>query len=125
MAADAPEPTTLEAAMARCVAGDVRGFEEIYRRMGPRVAAMLRALWRDARLADDLAQATFLKVYRARDAYRRDALVEPWVFAIARRTWIDHTRHRRRRPESVSADGELPERVDGGDSPAAFEVLGG
>jgi RNA polymerase sigma-70 factor (ECF subfamily) len=36
-------------------------------------------------------------------------LVMPWVFAIARNTFLDHRRQVRRRPESLSSDGTLPE----------------
>ena len=103
--------------------GDARGFERLYRRMAPRVRGFLRGLCGDARLADDLAQTTFLKVHQARETYRLGAPVEPWVFAIARRTWIDHARHRRRRPEALSADGQLPEASAEPPAPRGFEAL--
>ena len=109
--------------MIRWLAGDVRGFESVYRRLYPRVRGMLRGLCGDPRVADDLAQTTFLKVHRARETYQQGAPVEPWVFAIARRTWLDHLRHRKRRPESLSADGQLPEVLGGDEAPVGFERL--
>ncbi len=99
----------LEAWMTAFVDGDARAFEALYRAMAPRVRGVLRGLSGDARTADDLTQTTFLKVHRARDTWLRGAPVEPWVFAIARRTWLDHRRARRRRPEDLSHDGSMPE----------------
>lgn len=113
----------LEACMEAFLRGDARGFEGLYRRLAPRLRGFLRGLCGDPRLADDLAQTTFLKVHQARETYRLGAPIEPWVFAIARRTWLDHLRHRRRRPEALSDDGQLPEPAADGPPPRGFEAL--
>ncbi|MBK8697309.1 MAG: RNA polymerase sigma factor [Deltaproteobacteria bacterium] len=113
----------LEACMEAFLQGDARGFERLYRRLAPRLRGVLRGLCGDPRLADDLTQTTFLKVHQARETYRSGAPVEPWVFAIARRTWLDHLRYRRRRPEALSDDGQLPEAPSEGASPRGFESL--
>jgi RNA polymerase sigma-70 factor (ECF subfamily) len=113
----------LEACMEVFLQGDARGFERLYRRLAPRLRGFLRGLCGDPRLAEDLTQTTFLKVHQARETYRLGAPVEPWVFAIARRTWLDHLRHRRRRPEALSDDGQLPEPSADGASPRGFESL--
>jgi len=119
MSADEP----LEECMEAFQRGDARGFERVYRRLAPRLRGFLRGLCGDARLAEDLTQATFLKVHQARDTYRLGAPVEPWMFAIARRTWLDHLRYRRRRPEALSDDGQLPEPAADAASPKGFESL--
>src|SRR5262245_40686091 len=101
--------------------GDARAFERLFRLISPRVSAALTHMCGDARLAEDLTQTVFLKLYRARGAYQRDMLVMPWVFAIARNTFLDHRRRVRRRPERLSADGQLPEPAtaeERGDFPA-------
>jgi RNA polymerase sigma-70 factor (ECF subfamily) len=98
-----------EALMEAFLNGNVRAFEELYRQLSPRVAAALAHMSGDARLAEDLTQVAFLKLYRARASYQRGTLVMPWVLAIARNTFLDERRHRRRRPESLSCDGTLPE----------------
>ncbi|MFO0625820.1 MAG: RNA polymerase sigma factor [Polyangiales bacterium] len=102
----------LDRAMERFLDGDIRGFDALYRAMAPRVRGLLRALCGDPRLAEDLVQTTFLKIHAARETFHRGAPVEPWVFAIARRTYLDQRRRTRRRPEDLSADGVLPERVE-------------
>lgn len=99
----------LTARMEAVLAGDARAFEGLYRALAPRVRGFLRGLCGDERTAEDLTQTTFLKVHRARSTYQRGAPVEPWIFAIARRSWLDHRRARRRRPEDLSSDGIVPE----------------
>jgi RNA polymerase sigma-70 factor (ECF subfamily) len=89
--------------------GDARAFERLYQQLAPRVMGVLVHMSRDACLAEDLTQAVFLKLYRSRDAYQRGMLVMPWVFAIARNTFIDQRRMSRRCPERLSSDGVLPE----------------
>ncbi len=113
----------LEAHMARFVGGEMAAFEVLYARLAPRVRAMLRALSGDPRLTEDLLQTTFLKMHRARATWIAGAPVEPWVFAIARRVFLDHLRHRRRRPEHLTHDGALPEPPAPDDAPAGFARL--
>ena len=78
--------------------GDTKAFDELFRRLSPRVVGFLRGMSGDARLAEDLAQTTFLKVHRARATYQRGAPIEPWIFAIARNLTLSH-----RRREGLSA----------------------
>lgn len=113
----------LDRAMEQFLDGDIRGFDALYRAMTPRVRGLLRGLCGDPRLAEDLVQTTFLKVHAARETFHRGAPVEPWVFAIARRVWLDQRRMRRRRPEDLSRDGVLPEQAPPTDAPDGFERL--
>lgn len=108
-ARDAGRGSGCDALMERVLAGDARAFDALYRALAPRVRGFLRNLSGDDRIADDLTQVTFLKVHRARSTYQLGAPVEPWVFAIARRSFLDHRRARRRRPEDLSSDGSVPE----------------
>lgn len=104
VAADSPE-----ALMAAFCDGDGRAFERLYQRLAPRVLGLLRMLSGDPRAAEDLLQNTFVKVLRARDTWVRGAAVEPWVLAIARNTFLDDVRSRKRRREQLSPEGEVPE----------------
>ena len=106
-----------EALMEAFLDGDARAFDALFRRLSPRVVAFLRYLSGDPRLAEDLAQTTFLKMHRARDTYQRGLALEPWVFAIARRTFLDHRRRVKRRLEDTTSDGTLPEPVTEGVDP--------
>jgi RNA polymerase sigma-70 factor (ECF subfamily) len=95
--------------MEAFIDGDTRAFNQLFERLSPRVCSLLTALSGDRRLAEDLTQTTFMKIHRARDTYARGARVEPWVYAIARRTLLDERRRRKRRPEDLSSDGAVPE----------------
>ena len=113
----------LTSRMKAFLGGDERAFEALYRTLAPRVKGFLRGLSGDERTAEDLTQTTFLKVHRARQTYQLGAPVEPWIFAIARRTWLDHRRSRRRRPEDLSADGAVPEPPSREEAPEGFDRL--
>ena len=95
--------------MAAFLDGDARAFEALFRELGPRIASALTRMSGDRRLAEDLCQSVFLKLYRARSSYERGMLLTPWVFAMARNTYLDHLRRCKRRPEQLSDDGTLPE----------------
>lgn len=89
--------------------GDRKAFDELFARLSPRISSLLLAMSRDRALADDLTQITFLKLHRARDTYQRGAPVMPWVSAIARRTFLDAHRARRRSRLTLTNEGDLPE----------------
>ena len=81
----------------------VAGEEELlFRAYYADVYRHLYGLCRDASLAEDLAQETFLSAVRFLAAFRARSEAKTWLFAIARRVWLTHLR--RRRP-----DGALPE----------------
>jgi len=96
--------------MTRYCDGDAGAFRELYSRIAPRLLAYLQRMSGDRSVAEDLVQQTFLKVHRARSAYVRGADPVPWMFAIARRTFLDEARRRRRaRVQVAGSDGHVPE----------------
>jgi RNA polymerase sigma-70 factor, ECF subfamily len=115
----------LEQQMDRFIEGDSAAFELIFRRLAPRVAAGLRLMTGSVHLAEDLTQSTFLKVLRARATYQRGMAVDVWVWAIARRTWIDEKRRFARRSEVLVGDEAWPwaPHEDGPETGALFAAL--
>ena len=101
---------TDEELMSAYVAGDARAFERLFARLAPRVHGFFLRSFRDGSVADDLMQVTFMKVHRAREQYRTDLRVAPWIFTIAARVRLDELRRRRRMPED--ADEEVLARAD-------------
>ncbi len=97
--------------MQRYCDGDAAAFRELYALVAPRLFNYLLRMAGDRALADDLLQATFLKVHRARAAYVRGASPVPWMYSIAHRTFIDETRRRKRAKVRLSdnQDGTVPE----------------
>lgn len=59
---------------------------------------------------EDLAQDTFVKIYKARKRYREQASFKTWMFTIAQRVWIDYLRKsgRRKRREEAFKNNPRP-----------------
>jgi RNA polymerase sigma-70 factor (ECF subfamily) len=98
-----PESRHLDRCMERFLDGDRAAFEELYRRLAPRLLRSLRLSTGDPQLADDLLQITFLKVVSARESYRRGMSAEAWIWAIAKHSRHDEQRRSARARELVSA----------------------
>jgi len=104
------QPPSLEALMAAYVGGSPEAFPELHRLLAPKLHAYVFRLCRDAALAEDVVQATFAKLHRARSSYLPGAKVMPWAMVIARRTLLDERRGLAARRELLNDDGVLPER---------------
>jgi RNA polymerase sigma-70 factor, ECF subfamily len=100
---------TLEHLMSAYVAGSERAFDELYRRLTPKVYGYLLRLARKPERAEDLVQVTYSKLHRARASYLAGAPLLPWVLAIARRAFFDESRALRSRREDLTNEGVLPE----------------
>jgi RNA polymerase sigma-70 factor (ECF subfamily) len=94
--------------VARVLAGDDRhAFAELTRRHQSPVRTLLRRLTRNDRaLSDDLAQDTFIQVYRNLAQFRGDAKFATWIYRIAYNTFLAHARSAH--PEEA-LPGQLPE----------------
>lgn len=106
---DALHSSNLEQLMSAYVAGSERAFDELYRRLTPKVYGYLLRLARKPERAEDLVQVTYSKLHRARASYLEGAPLLPWVLAIARRAFFDETRALRSRREDLTNEGVLPE----------------
>jgi len=95
--------------MAAYVAGDARAFERLFRALAPSLRAFFARSVGPGAVADDLAQTTFLKVHRARAAFRAGERVRPWVFTIAARVRSDWLRAQGRTEDELDADAPDPE----------------
>ncbi|MFO0660460.1 MAG: RNA polymerase sigma factor [Polyangiaceae bacterium] len=92
---------SLEAAMTRFAAGDDSAFGEVYDLASGPLFGFLTRLTRNPTLAEDLCHETFLRIHRARAAYRPGASVLPWAYTIARRLFLDSARSDKQRGRSL------------------------
>ncbi len=69
--------------MLRVRDDDAGAFEELVRRYQARLVRLMQTLAPHTDLAEDLAQETFLRVYRARERYEPGAKFSTWLFTIA------------------------------------------
>ncbi|MGH9167154.1 MAG: RNA polymerase sigma factor [Acidimicrobiia bacterium] len=100
-----PDPNTIRAAAK----GDTAAFEELMRAYQAPVWRFLRHLLRDASLAEDVTQETFIRVYRRLHTFRFRSKFSTWVFQVARNAGIDALRARERRSRLLQV--VRPERV--------------
>jgi RNA polymerase sigma factor, sigma-70 family len=101
-ASSGPSDETLMSALA---AGDLSVLDELMRRwQTPLRAFLFRHLQNEAD-ALDLAQETFVRIYRHRERYRAGARFTTWMFQIALNLARDHVRkQQRRRTDSLEAE---------------------
>jgi RNA polymerase sigma-70 factor (ECF subfamily) len=90
------------------VQDDHHAFAELVRRHQSAVRGLLRQLTRsDLALADDLAQETFVRVYKNIRSFRGEAKFSTWMYRIAYNCFREDAR---RRKELVGVDETLLER---------------
>lgn len=104
--------------MASFCQGHPQAFDALFERYQRPVYAFLVRLV-GSRTAEDLTQATFLSVIRARGRFRKDALFRPWLYAIATNAARDHLR--RSKTERLAAQGELEPERSAEDSAEKFD----
>jgi RNA polymerase sigma factor (sigma-70 family) len=96
LVAPAPAPPRSDAELiAACIAGDGRAQRELFRREYPRVNATVYRLLGSMRDVDDLAQETFVAVFRALSTFRGEAKLSTWIDRIAVRVVFQHIRARK------------------------------
>ena len=98
-----------EALMAAYVGGDHSAFRTLFDRYAPRLLGLMqRQISREAD-ARDLVQQTFMQLHRARNDFRKDAALRPWLFTIALNLRREHFRKKGRRKEaSLDLDVHQP-----------------
>ncbi len=87
--------------------GDREAFRQLVEQLTrPLIAAAYRYTgdWEGAR---DLAQETWLRVWRHLPTYDHDRPFRAWVLAIHRNVCLSHLRHRSRHPEDATSDEDL------------------
>jgi RNA polymerase sigma-70 factor (ECF subfamily) len=87
-----PEGARLAKAAA---AGSDEAFRAIVERHGDTVYRLVNRMVRDPALAEDIAQETFLKAYRALPGYDPRWKLSSWLLKIAHNATIDHLRRQR------------------------------
>ncbi len=82
--------------MLRLARGDMRAFEEIVVQYERAVRNFAYRYLGDERRAEDIAQDTFLRVYKARERWRPEAKFHTWLFTITSRLCLNAIRSRQR-----------------------------
>ncbi|WIG58657.1 MAG: RNA polymerase ECF-type sigma factor [Ktedonobacterales bacterium] len=88
-------PDLLDTLVARARTGDRAAFTLLFERYNARICAYLARLVGDDDLGHDLAQETFLAVWRALPQLRDELRFEPWLYRIATNAARSHLRRGR------------------------------
>jgi len=94
--------------------GDAGAYETLVHRYEQPLFGYLTRYLGNAELAEDVFQATFLRMYLKSDRFEDGRAFRPWIYAIATHKAIDVQRHERRHRHveqargSVQRDGHSP-----------------
>jgi RNA polymerase sigma-70 factor, ECF subfamily len=81
--------------MVGAQAGDKEAFRALVNEIGPAITNFVRRRIVDPVELEDICQEILLEIYESRHTFDAKRPLEPWLFAIARYTVINH--HRRHR----------------------------
>jgi RNA polymerase sigma-70 factor (ECF subfamily) len=117
---DTTEADALDRAdMEQLVAGQGAALNALMERHATGVFHFLCRMLGNEDDANDLAQETFARVYRARDSYRPEQKFSTWLFTIAANLARNQIRWRSRHPNvSLDAESETTEQTLGDTLPA-------
>ena len=101
-----------EALMARVARGGQDAFEILVSRYGDAVITFCYTFMRRREVAEDLAQETFLRVYRNAGRYRPLAKFTTWLYRIATNLCINEVKKRKLR-KAISLDESAGPNSDG------------
>lgn len=121
-------PAADEILISRAIVdNDTQAFDVLVQRHQSRVRGWLRHLSKDALLADDLAQETFLLAWRKLPSYKAKGSFEAWLLTIARNQFLQNVRKTGRESDhldryeseaSITADSGGPRHNEGANSDA-------
>jgi RNA polymerase sigma-70 factor (ECF subfamily) len=101
-----------EAIVAACASGDTAALGMLFDRFHRDVLRFLsRVLGADCLDLDDLAQATFIEVWRSASRFGRRSSVKSWILAIAHNLARHHVRGEVRRRTALSVLEHRPQRA--------------
>jgi RNA polymerase sigma-70 factor (ECF subfamily) len=101
--------------------GDVSAFDALFRRWAAPLLRYLERMLRDAAVAEDLVQETFLRVHGARERYEPQAKFSTWLYQIATNLARNELRRPRRRDPHRSLDAQDAPRL-AAEQPRADDV---
>ena len=102
--------------MERALAGDRDAYRMLLGDIQADITRFVRRRVHDAQEVEDIVQDVLLVIHRARHTYDPARPFEPWMYAIARNTTIDHGRRRSTRGKREVLTEELPEVAAGAET---------
>jgi len=97
----------------RAQTGDKSAFDLLVRKYQQKVINLVSRFVQDPSEAQDVAQETFIKAYRALNNFRGDSQFYTWIYRIAANTAKNHLASRSRKTPAWSVDVEDAEHFAG------------
>ena len=97
-------PFTDEQLMLRLKAGDKQAFNALVDRYRDRIASYACRMVGSAELAQDVAQETFVRVYKSAATFRDDGRFSPWLYKIASNVCLSERSKRAKEALNVDYD---------------------
>lgn len=101
--------TELSLLVDECLAGDDSAARQFIDRFRAKVYALCLRMVGEHHEAEDMAQETFLRVFRHLDRWDRERPLEPWILTIAGNRCRTHIAQRSRRVTSSLAEESVPD----------------
>jgi RNA polymerase sigma-70 factor (ECF subfamily) len=102
-----------EELVRRVQRGDKKAFDLLVLKYQNRIIQLINRYVRDPHEAQDIAQETFIKAYRAMPSFRGDSAFYTWIYRIAINTAKNHIAARSRRPTDDEIEVEVAEQFEG------------
>ncbi len=103
----------------RSLAGDTDAFRQIVERYQSKVYNLALRMTGNPEDASDIAQESFIRVFRSLKTFKGDSSFSTWLHRIANNIVLDHLRQRRRRPLVVMSTDTVVS-ADEGEHPIEF-----
>ena len=98
--------------VARCQAGDVNAFAELYARHSSRIFSLAARMAGSLETGEDLLQEIFLQAYRKVGGFKGDAAIGTWLYRLALNHCLDFVRSRQAKmdkaTDAIDTDGYSP-----------------
>ena len=104
--------------------GDMKAFEQLYKRHNRRVYALCLRMTKNVAEAEDLAQDAFIQLFRKIGSFRGESAFTTWLHRLVVNQVLMYFRQRQVKTERTTADGEPPEPiVRGTENPNKMRIL--
>ena len=100
--ASSPARAEEMALVARCRAGDLGAFEEVYRTHAGRLFSVACRMIGNPADAEDVLQDIFLSAHRKLDGFRGESALGTWLYRLATNHCLDYLRSRASRMNQVT-----------------------
>ncbi|OGF48317.1 MAG: hypothetical protein A2452_12315 [Candidatus Firestonebacteria bacterium RIFOXYC2_FULL_39_67] len=95
--------------MLQAKSGDIHAYEALVNKYKKPLLNFIYRFLKDRQLAEDIAQETFFRVYRARETYRPGSKFSTWLYTIASNLSLDT-----KKKEKRDASGHVQSMPDSG-----------